>query len=166
MRFCIPSLLLLSLVVCVTSVPAQQEKGKKKKDGTNQAAAAAFALLKDLDLTADQKEKLAALTKEYTPKLTELSEKVNGILTADQKKARQEAAKEAKDSGKKGKEAKASVDAAIKLTDEQKKQMAEVQPKLEALQKEVREKLIGLLTDEQKAKLPKTKVSKNAKAIM
>lgn len=164
MRFCISSLLLLSFVFCVTSAPAQQEKGKKKKDGPNQAVEAAFALLKDIDLTADQKEKFDALKKEYGPKLSELSQKVNGIYTADQKKARQEAAKEAKDSGKKGKEAKAAVDAAIKLTDEQKKQIDEVQPKLEALQKEIREKLTGLLTDDQKAKLPKAKGAKKAKA--
>lgn len=161
MRCCLSLSLVLSFLAC--SPIAQAQEKAKKKDRPNAAVEAAFALPKEIELTAEQNEKVAALKKEYTPKLTELSQKINDILTAEQKKARQEASKKAKDDGKKGREAKAAVDEAMKLTAEQKKQMDELQPKLQAMQTEVREKVTALLTDDQKAKLPKKKGAKKNK---
>jgi DNA-binding MarR family transcriptional regulator len=163
MRCWLPLSIMFSLLVCSASVQGQEKA--KKKDRPNAAVEAAFALPKEIELTAEQNEKVAALKKEYTPKLTELSAKVNAVLTDEQKKARQEASKKAKDDGKKGKEAKAAVDEALKLTPEQKKQMDELQPKLQAMQNEVREKVTSLLTDDQKSKLPKRKAAKKAKAV-
>jgi hypothetical protein len=162
MRSCLHVSLVVSLLTCSAAVQAQQEKAKKK-DRPNAAVEAAFSLPKEIELTAEQTEKLAALKKEFSPKLTELIQKVNGIYTDEQKKARQEAAKKAKDDGKTGRDAKAATDAAVKLTDEQKKQLDDLQPKLQAMQNEVREKVASLLTAEQKAKLPKRKAAKKNK---
>ena len=51
-------------------------------------------MLKGLNLTDDQKAKVEALKKEYAPKLKEAAD---SVLTADQKKARDDAVKAAKD---------------------------------------------------------------------
>ena len=61
-----------------------------------------------------------------------------------------------------GKDLQATVEEALKLTDDQKKQRAEVQPELTKLTLSIKEQIHGLLTDEQKThyKLPKAKKSK------
>ncbi len=106
--------------------------------------------MRGLELTADQKEKIAELKKEYEPKLKELGEKMQSILTDEQKKARDEAMRAARQAGKRGAEARDAIAAAMKLTDEQKKQMEETRKAMSDLQKEIREKVEGLLTDKQK----------------
>jgi len=91
-----------------------------------------------------------------------LTKKIDSLLTDEQKAARKEAAAKAKAEGKKGKEAAAAIDEALKLTDDQKKLRAEVQPELAKLQKSIKEQIHGLLTEEQKAhyKVPKGKKAK------
>lgn len=77
--------------------------------------------MRAVTLTADQESKLEALKKEYKPKFAELYAKQD-VLTPEQKKAADQARKEAKAAGKKGKEMYAAVDEAVKKTDAQKKQ--------------------------------------------
>ena len=60
--------------------------------------------------------KLADLRKEFEPKFKEAREKMESILTAEQKKARDEAFKAALAAGKKGKEFREAVESAMKLT--------------------------------------------------
>ncbi len=142
----------LMITIALSSGVAHAQKGKKA--GTNNPA---FAIPKEITLTAEQQTKLDEIKKEQGPKLAELTKKLDSILTDEQKAARKEAM--AKADGKKGKEAAAAVDEALKLTDEQKKQRAEIQPELAKLQLSVKEQIHGLLTDEQKThyKLPKAK---------
>ena len=117
------------------------------------AMAGPWDVVKDLNLTSDQKTAVEALKKEYGPKLKEVHQKVEGILTPEQKKARAEALKAANAAGKKGPDLHKAVVAAVKLTDDQKSQMDAARKDVQALQKEVRGKLMAILTPEQKNQL-------------
>jgi hypothetical protein len=137
---------------------AKEAKGKK----ANGQANAVFAIPKEITLTAEQQAKVDEIKKEQGPKVAELTTKLDAVLTDEQKAARKEANAKAKADGKKGKEAKAAVDEAMKLTDDQKKQQSEMQPELAKLQLSIKEQINGLLTDEQKThyKVPKAKKTK------
>jgi len=119
MKTTVKALMVLTMIGMISLAFAQDNKGGKKRG--NPAA----GLLKKVDaltdLTAEQKEKIAAINKEHEPKLTAAAKKVNDSLTPEQRRTRQEAQKAGKDAGKKGKEIKAEALAAMKLTDEQKK---------------------------------------------
>ena len=140
-----------------------QDNNKGKKKGNNPAA----GLLKKVDdltdLTAEQKEKVAAIKKEHEPKVVAAAKKVNDSLTPEQRRARQEAQKAAKAAGKKGKEAQADALAAMKLTDEQKKTYDAAQKELDDANAALRSALASVLTDEQKSAvgLGKGKKKKN-----
>ena len=135
--------------------PAVAADKKKKK------APIAVKVPKGIELTADQKTKLDALNKEFGPKLAECRKKAASIITADQKKARAEATKKAKADGKKGKELRAAVNAALAITADQKTKQAETKKAMAALNKQIKTQFAALLTDEQKAKLKGGKKKKN-----
>ena len=90
-------------------------------------------MFKELNLTDEQKSKIEAVQKEYAPKTKELREKMDSILTEDQKKARKEAIEAAKTADEKRGEAYESIRAAVKLTDEQKAKRGEVMKEMERL---------------------------------
>ena len=71
-------------------------------------------------------------------------------MTADQKKACEDAVKAAKAEGKKGPEVWKAAKQAAKLTDDQKAKLKEV---MKPLHKELHEKILALLTTEQKDQL-------------
>ena len=147
------------LSACLLAVafvaPAVAADKKKKKAPT------AVKVPKSIELTADQKTKVEALNKEFGPKLAECRKKAASIITADQKKARTEATKKAKADGKKGKELRTAVNAAVAITADQKAQQAECNKAMKALNKEIRTQFAALLTDEQKAKIKAGKKKKN-----
>ena len=146
------------LTACVLTlsfvVPAVAADKKKKTP-------VAIKVPKSIELTAEQKTKLDALNKEFGPKLAECRKKQASIITADQKKARAEAMKKAKADGKKGKELRAAVNAALAITADQKTKQAETKKAMAALNKQIKTQLAALLTDEQKAKLKGGKKKKN-----
>ncbi|WP_339728021.1 hypothetical protein [uncultured Gimesia sp.] len=143
------------ILACVASVDAA-EKGKKKKGKKQQTVQIqALKLPATIELSADQKEKVAGLKKEYTPQFAALQKKNREIMTPDQVKARRAAMKEAKDAGKKGKELRESVNSALNLSDDQKKQMKEVSTATRKLNGEVRGKLAKVLTADQLTKIKK-----------
>ena len=112
-------------------------------------------MLKGVTLTDDQKGQLDAVKKELGPKLMEVMKKQRAIWTPEQVKARGEAEKAAKAAGKTGKEFAEAVEAATKATDQQKAQTAEIRKELSALEKELREKVLAVLTPEQKEQVKK-----------
>lgn len=147
----------VSLCAFLVSSTFAQDAAKKKK---NQPAKEppAVQLPKDITLTDEQKAKVAELEKEYGPKMKELREKLDKIMTEEQKKARQDVMKEAREKGKDGKKGKdlaAAIKGAMKLTEEQQKSYDETDKKIVALRQEILEKVKPLLTDDQKEKLPK-----------
>ena len=152
--------LMIAFTLSAGSADAAKEKGKKK--GAEGAASPVFTIPKEITLTADQQAKLDEIKKEKGPKIADLTKKLDSVLTDEQKSARKEAVAKAKTDGKKGKDAAAAVDEALKLTDEQKKHRSELQPELAKLQLSIKEQIHGLLTDDQKThyKLPKAKKAK------
>lgn len=154
----------LGLLAVLTALPVLGEETKeKKKKGNNLDNHQVYKLPDTITLDDAQKEKLAALKKEYADKLKAAVQKQNDVLTADQKKARGEAAKAAKEAGKKGKEAQAEIEAAMNLTPEQKEKKATADKEVGELSKEIRGKLEGILTDSQKALLKTKKKKEPAK---
>lgn len=129
---------------------AVKEKGKKKAE----PGAQIFNLPKEVELTAEQQEKVAALKKEFGAQAAEAQKKVDDVLTAEQKQARKAAADKAKADKLKGKDAQAAIEAAMKLSDEQKTKWTAAQAEFRELQGKVRAKMAEFLTDEQKAKVP------------
>lgn len=140
-------------------VSAKAETTKRKvTDGTKYRA---FSIPKEITLTSEQQDKLDAIKKEQAPKVAELMKKTSMILSDEQKAGRKEAAAKAKADGKKGKEATAYVEEAIKLTDDQRKQRTELRSELATLRNTIKGQIYDFLTTEQREyyKLPKAKKS-------
>ncbi|MBC7819295.1 MAG: hypothetical protein IAG10_20610 [Planctomycetaceae bacterium] len=159
-------LLSLSLAAFLVSpVIAQDAKAKRAKPNARKEQPA-VQLPKEITLTDEQKTKVAELEKEYAPKMKELREKLDKVMTEEQKKARLDVMKEAREKGKegrKGKELQQALKDAMKLSEEQQKSYDETDKKIVALRQEILEKVKPLLTDEQKEKLPKRPERKKAK---
>src|SRR5262249_46298418 len=85
---------------------------EERKEQRLEGLAARIARLRDLDLTENEESKIQDIRKECRPKLVKAMEGLRGILTDEQKKAREEALK----AGKKRRE----VLAAVNLTRDQK----------------------------------------------
>lgn len=139
------------LAVSMSLCHAADEPASKKKGLPGQQI---FQLPKEVELTADQQAKLDALKKEHGPKLAELQKRVDEILSMEQKTARKEAIAKAREEKLKGKEAREALEAALKLTPEQKEKWTAAQAEIQAAQGKVRERIAEFLTDEQKAKVP------------
>ncbi|QDU27821.1 LTXXQ motif protein [Anatilimnocola aggregata] len=145
---CLVALAVFACVALALRADAQND-GKKAKKMPDPTAAMAKKL-EAAELTADQKAKYEIVAKEHAPRLKAAQDKVNGLLTADQVKAKQEAMKAAKAAGKKGKEAADAVNEALKLTDDQKKTMVDADKELREAQAAFNTAVAAILTDAQK----------------
>jgi Spy/CpxP family protein refolding chaperone len=148
--------LLVALVIASPVLAQEKKRGKKGERGGARGAFDPMArLLEGLDLTDEQKAKVAEVRKEFGPKLAEFQKKSDGILTDEQKKDRAEAMKEAKSAGKSPRESYQAVQEAMKLTDEQKSQMREIGKERGGVEKEMRSKIMEILTPEQREQVEK-----------
>jgi hypothetical protein len=146
----------LAVALLITSsIVAAERKKAAKQPPKCPAAAAAERLLAGITLTEEQKTKIGEITKEFGPKMLELNNKRNAIVPPEKMKAGAEARKTATAAGAKGKAVQDAVDAAMKLTDEEKAKMAEVRKEMQPLEKGLREKVMALLTAEQKEEIKK-----------
>jgi Spy/CpxP family protein refolding chaperone len=155
MKTAFRTLFTLMLAACIAA-PLLAADGKEKKKGgkkKGRRVPTAVQVPKTIDLTAEQKTTLAAINKEYGPKFLEALKQRDGILTADQKKARAAAFKANREAKRQGKEAREAVSAAIDLTDEQKQAYKKAQKAVAAIRKEARGKFLAVLTPEQRKKL-------------
>lgn len=139
---------------------ARAEKGKearaeKGKEGRAKQAKArsVVRLPKGIELSAEQQEKLAAINAKYAGKVGDLREKMAGLVTAEQRKAKAEAIKAAREAGKKGPEARAAIAEAGNLSEEQQAKAAELKKALGEITKQAQTEAKGILTDEQVASL-------------
>ena len=80
--------------------------------------------------------------------IAELRRKMDSLLTEEQKRLRDAAKKQAQEAGKKGVALRTAVDAVVKLTDEQERQLKELREAMGKLIQESREKRLDVLTDE------------------
>jgi Spy/CpxP family protein refolding chaperone len=133
--------------------PAHKPAPGKQDGAAGRLAPMNMPWFNNLNLTPEQQAKWAAVGKEYEPKFKSAWNKMENILTDDQKKARDEAVKTAYAAGKNGKDVWDAAEAAMKLTDEQKAKRSAAQKEVGSLYKEFGEKFRALLTPEQRAKL-------------
>ena len=147
----------VSLLLATVVLAADQEKAQEGGQHRRPAGGGfdVFRILQGLDLSADQKAKLEDLKKELGPKLKEAGQKVDSILTDDQKKARADAWKAGQEAGKSMEEIRQAVEEALKLTDDQKTKMADARKAMGEVMKEAREKMLEILTPEQKEQVQK-----------
>ncbi len=118
---------------------------EERKENRAEGLAERIAHLGQLDLTDGEIAKIEDIRKEYRPKIEKAIKELQGLLTDDQKKAREEALK----AGKKRREVLES----LKLTDEQKVKVQTVCKEVGTLVREEMEKIRDVLSEEQKAKL-------------
>jgi len=155
------SFMCLTLIALVSGVGVADEKEKtaKGKRGRKEPTATQRFVGK-LDLTEEQKVKVAEIDKQFATRTKDLARKKKELLTDEQMKAQRAAAKTAREAGKKGAEARKAVMAAVTLTDEQKTKQKELQGLQKKLSAEVVAELKKVLTEEQEAKLPGQKRGK------
>jgi Spy/CpxP family protein refolding chaperone len=125
-----------------TKIAAIKEERKERRA---ERLAERLAHLEELDLTEGEMAKIAEIRDEYRPKIVKAMESLRGLLTDDQRKAREEAL----ETDKKRKE----VIAALKLTDEQKEKVEAVGKEVRTLVREELAKVRDVLSEGQKEKL-------------
>jgi Spy/CpxP family protein refolding chaperone len=136
------------------SVLAADKKAEKKAPPCP-AAQRIERWTQGLTITGEQKPKFDALCKEFGPQMKDVMKKSQDVLTPEQKKVQAEAGKAAKDAGKAGKDYSQAVAAAVKLTDEQKAQQATINKEMGGLEKDLRQKVMAVLTPEQQEQIKK-----------
>ncbi len=152
------NLVCLSLIaVLAGSVVADEKEKKGKRKGNAKVPTATQRFVKDMELTADQKIKVAAIDKQFAAKVKELGAQRRSILTTEQRTAQRDAQKAAREAGKSGADTRKAVASALKITDEQKAAMSEHSKAQAALTGEVVAALKKVLTAEQQEKLPKAR---------
>jgi hypothetical protein len=150
------SALCLAALLSAVAV-ADEAKAEKKEEPKKDPYAQQFSFPKEIKLTKEQEEKLAALRKEFTPRLDALNAKIDKVMTPERKKVATATRKEATTAGKKGKEIDEAIAAALKLSPEEEQQRKANNQERNKLMRELNEKKMGLLTEEQKTQLkPKT----------
>jgi hypothetical protein len=149
-------MLALTLVLATGAVAEDAKKGEKgkaaAKKGERKAPGVTARFTANLELSAEQKEKVAAIDKEFAAKAAEINKASDAVLTKEQIEARNAAMKKARES--KDPEARKSVQAAVTLTDDQKKEMAAVTKSRKELGDKVLAALKKVLTEEQIKSLP------------
>src|SRR5262249_41021204 len=123
----------------------KEEREERRAEGRGER----IAHLQELDLTDAEVAQIADIRKECRPRIVKAMEGLKGILTDEQRKAREEALK----AGKKRRE----VIASLNLTDEQKEKVEVVCKEVGALVREEVEKIRDVLTEGQKEKLQEFK---------
>jgi Spy/CpxP family protein refolding chaperone len=129
--------------------PAQKEKletlKEERKTEALEGLSCRVAHLKELDLTDAELSKIDDIRKEFRPKIAKALEAFTGILTDDQKKARQEGL----EAGKR----RAEILKSLNLSDEQREKAQAAGKEVRAIVKEEMAKIGDVLTEEQKSKL-------------
>jgi acetyl esterase len=145
----------VTLALTVASTVLSQEPRKQDTERAQQQPAPFQQVftLRGIDFTQSQQAQVEELRKKYTPPLIEIQRKFGGVLTDEQRQAQREAFQAAREAGKQDAELRKALDAAVKLTDEQKEQQAKIQQERAALFAKIQEELRTLLTDEQRKQL-------------
>ncbi len=139
----------------VRAVLTPEQKAKleaakeERKEHREDCLAHRIANLKEMDLTDGEMTKIGDIRKEYRPKIEKAMKELEGLLSDDQKKAREEALK----AGKKRREVLQS----LKLTDDQKEKVQGVGKELAMLVRGEMEAIRDVLSAEQKEKLQDVK---------
>ena len=108
-----------------------------------------------LELTDDQKTKIADLKKTYEPKFKDFHDKMVAALTDDQKTKLEEGKKKvAEATGQDRMTAMRDLMTSVAITDDQRTKLREIGTEQQPVMQEARKAFLDVLTAEQKAKLP------------
>lgn len=145
----------LTVILClVTSLPTLGQERKPEQDRRQQQVPFRFAFsVRGVEFSEDQQAKVEALRKKHTPQLIAIQRRQGSVFTGEQRRARQEALRAARDADKNAQEAREAADAAAKLSDEQRKQLAVFQKEQRDLVAKIQSEVRALLTDKQRAQL-------------
>src|SRR5262249_5111604 len=135
----------ISAVLTAEQKVAIKEMKDERKELKHAELTMKIAHLKELDLTDAEVAKIGEIRKEFHPKIVKAMKELSGLLTDEQKKAREDGLK----GGKNCKE----VWAAVKSTGDQKQKVMDVRKEVKSLVHEELQQIKNLLTEEQKAKL-------------
>ena len=157
----------LAMLICVSLMAQEKSKRKRVKLAPMTQAmmrmAKMWETLKELDLTEEQDAKLKGIRDETAPKMKAIMDKLGQIVTEEQKKAVEAAAKKAKEDGKKGPAFFAAVQSAVDLTDEQQEKMNKLVPEIQAVQRQMMKSITSMLTPEQKEKMKQLRAPRRKK---
>jgi Spy/CpxP family protein refolding chaperone len=118
---------------------------EERKQHRFEGLAERMAHLTDLDLTDAEIGQIGEIREEYRPKIEKVMKELTGVLTVEQRKAREE--------GLKAGESRREVRESLNLTDEQKAKMETIGKDLVAVVRDELEKIKSVLTAEQQQKL-------------
>ncbi len=145
-------------LLAATNVVAQDVDMQAKKmldRATKTTTANMMRAFAKAELTEDQKTKAAAIVEKHMPALMEARKAQASVMTAERMEKLKAAYAKNKEDGLKGAEAMAATYAAMGLTDEDKAKYDEGKKKLGSVTATIMNEITALLTDEQKAALPK-----------
>jgi Spy/CpxP family protein refolding chaperone len=126
-----------------------QELKEERKERREKCVAHTISSLSELQPTDAEMTKIGDIREEYRPKIEKAMKELEGLLSDEQKKARDEAINAGKD--------RREVLAALKLTDAQKEKVVTVAKEVRTLVREEMEKIRDVLTEAQKQKLQELK---------
>jgi hypothetical protein len=154
--------LVLALLVLSPALAAKKEK--KNKPAALPGVAAAMGTLRGVTLTDEQKEQVKKIGESFNEKIVAVKAKLDAAEPAEVKKVRHEAMVKAKAEGKTGKELRAAVKAAGgELSKEQRQALKDIQQERQAVMKEMKDALLAVLTEDQRAALLAAKPMKKKK---
>lgn len=145
---------------------ADEEAAKQGKKGKNAAGPLKSVenKLEKLELTPEQREKVSGIVESFKKKYQEAHKSFEGKLTAEQQQAMQEARRQGKTEGKKGKELREVVQEAGDLSAEQKESRQAHHKQVQQLERDLRSALAEVLSPAQLEQAGlKTKGKKKAK---
>jgi Spy/CpxP family protein refolding chaperone len=135
----------VSAVLTAEQKATLEKLKEERKDSREGCLAHRIGRLKELDLTDDELTRVGEIRSEYRPKIVKAMKRLEGLLSDEQKEAREEGLK----AGKKRREILAS----LKLRDDQRGRVAEVAKEVGAFVREEAEKIRDVLTAGQKEEL-------------
>ena len=155
----------VALMMCFASVAVAQDDAKKGNDNKKARAAGSansfiMKAFKSVEMTDEQKKKAQAILAKYDGEMKDARKAVSSVLSKEENKAKNDARKKAAKAGLKGKEMTDAVEKAMGLSEEKMAKYVEALKKPAAVTKKVKDEIMALLTDEQKAKMPTPKKGK------
>ena len=149
--------LVVMFLACTPTLVAQDTDDvvKKEKSPTKKATAKLMKSFKKANLTSEQKASAKVIIGKHVESYLAAKKAAEELLTEDQLALEKAAMKKGRTDGLKGKELNAAGLAAIGLTEVQQTSYVEAKTKLSSIAKTVQTEILALLTDEQRAALPK-----------
>lgn len=141
-----------SAVLTAEQKATLQKAREERKDTREDCVAHRIAHLQELDLTDEEMTKIGEIRAEFRPKVAAAMKRLDGLLSVEQKEARQTGLQ----AGKNRREILAS----LNLNGQQKEKVAAVGKEVGALVREEAEKIRDLLTETQKEQLQEFKAER------